>query len=263
MSIFSDLLGSKVEVYKFFYKNEILRVTSSDTRINFNNEWYEPSTIKRSDYNISNDKTRNEIKLTVSSKFEVVDYFQSITPDDIRVEIFQTLRNDTSKSFKIFNGLVKSLNMKKNISEITLQPFASLLTRDICRYSYQTLCNNSLYDVNCKLNIEDFSTITTITDISSDGITFTLDVEDQFRVDNFTNGVLRISETGEARMVIESTHNVVKVMSPFTTVKIGDLVKISVGCNRSSANCKEKFSNFKNYAGFEYIPNRSPFENGL
>lgn len=261
--MFNFITGTFVEVYRFTHRNEVVTVTSCDSNINFNNEDYVPVSIKRTDHSVTSQTAKSEIKITTSQKFEIVSYFDTITPDDIGVEIFRVDADDMfGNGQKIFSGLVKSLEMKKNLAEFTLQPFSSLLTRDICRYSYQTLCNNSLYDTHCKLNIEDHSLQSTAV-VANDGITFTLDIPSQSDPAIWQNGLLRINRTGEARMVIESNNNVVKVMSPFTDFQEGDLVKVSKGCNRSSEQCRSRFNNFNNFAGFEYIPNRDPYQNGL
>lgn len=261
--MFNFINGTFVELYRFIHRNEVITVTSSDSPVNFNNEDYSPISIKRTDYSVTTQNSRAEIKITTSHKFEVVDFFRSITPDDINVEIYRVdIDSQFQESNKIFSGLVKSLDMKQNVAEFTLQPFASLLTRDICRYSYQTLCNNSLYDSNCKLNIEDHSLQTTGS-LDPDGITFTLDIPNQSDPAVWQNGLLRINRTGEARMIIESNNNIVKVISPFTDFQEGDIVKVSKGCNRGSEQCKTRFNNFNNFAGFEYIPNRDPYQNGL
>lgn len=43
----------------------------------------------------------------------------------------------------------------------------------------------------------------------------------------------------------------------------GDTVKIILSCNNTEAVCKNRFNNYINYNGFQYIPNQNPFRAGV
>lgn len=259
MSIISNLIGRKIELFVFEYRGEFYRYTSSDREVTSNGEEYIPLTIKRSDLQASSEQAKKELTIDCTVEFPIVDFFKLLTPQNIKFTLFETLRSDPDNVHQLYNGILKSCVITGSTAKLTAQPFSGLLTRDICRYSYSTLCNHNLYGEGCGLNIEDHTFDFEVLSVESDGIT--INFTTQLPVGNFVNGVMRL-DSGEARMVIEEVGSGLKVISPFENINTGDLVRVSLGCDRTVSACKG-FNNYDNYLGFRYIPNRNPYINGL
>lgn len=259
MGIVSNLIGRKVELYVFEYRGEFYRYTSSDRVVTSNNEDYIPLTIKRSTLQASGEQAKKELSIDCTVEFPIVDFFKKLTPQNIKFTLFETLRSDPDNKHQLYNGILKSCVINGNTAKLTAQPFSGLLTRDICRYSYSTLCNHSLYSAACGLDVENFTGEYEVSIIGNDGIT--IDFTVPLPIGNFVNGVVRL-DNGESRMIIEEVGNGLKVISPFENLKVGDTVKVSLGCDRTVSACKS-FNNYDNFLGFRYIPNRNPYTNGL
>ena len=61
--------------------------------------------------------------------------------------------------------------------------------------------------------------------------------------------------TGMYRTILFHANGFVTLSVPFyQTIGIGDTFVAIPGCNKTGAQCDEKFSNYANFLGFEYIP---------
>lgn len=262
MGIISDIFTRQVELYEFTHKNQKYYFTSSDKEVLFDSQVYIPQYIKRTSISSTVTETKKVVKLSVLKDFVVADFFKKLNPREISVKITRASRDDLSQSRQLFIGVVNTCSFRGNQAEIECKPFTQTGAGQICRYAYSTKCNHHVYNKGCKLDIDDFSVVANITVVAADGITFGVTTTGGNPVDYYTNGVM-IAPNGDARQIISNTANQVKVLTPYSELNVGDVVKIAAGCNRTSGDCKNKFNNFNNFLGFEYVPSRNPFSDGV
>lgn len=261
MSIISNLFSREIEMYKIIHRNIEYNYTSSDKKVLFLNKVYNPETIRRSDILSSND---NSLVLNVNTVINnsVAKLFRTSSPSSIRITIFKASRDNLSNYRQVFNGVIKSCEISNNEATFRCQNFGSLLSRDISAVSYQIPCSNKVYDKRCSLISSEYSFITKIKNINQNGINIELyssnDSIDQY----YRNGVA-ILDDGQSRTIIDQIGNDIILQSPFEKINKEQNLTIIAGCDYSSNTCKNKFNNFENYRGFEYIPNRDPLKSGI
>lgn len=260
MAILSKLLGVNVELYEFTYRGKLYLYTSADKTITYNNKTYLPETLRRSNLVKSNTKDNEALKIEGTIDLEVVQFFKSLTPSDMKVIVYRLNMTDQTAE-QIFNGIIKSCLFLENKIELKCYAYSSLLTRDINRDTHQTTCNKTLYGNRCGLNEEEYSVNAVITDINPNGILLTLNIN-LFSPERYSGGGVARLNDGQVKSIIDATSNTITTMSPFENFRIGDNIKLTLGCNKTSENCR-LFDNFDNFAGFEYIPNRDPYKHGF
>lgn len=129
--------------------------------------------------------------------------------------------------------------------------------------SYLRQCDRTLGDAGCRVNLTDpiFSTFGIVESAYSPHL-FTVSGLDQFQSEWFSNGLLEwasgenLGSTSQIRMH-RKTREIVEIgiWTPTTQIaRNGDRFSITAGCNKTSAECRDKFSNLLNFGGFPFMP---------
>ncbi|MDX8349664.1 DUF2163 domain-containing protein [Cognatiyoonia sp. IB215446] len=129
--------------------------------------------------------------------------------------------------------------------------------------SYLKTCGAVLGDSRCGVDLND-PNFMVIRDLAAptDGVEFRFADLSGFSEGWFQGGVLTI-ETGDGRglsaMIREDLREgdmrVLRLWESIRSpVAVGDWVKITAGCDKRPATCREKFANFLNFQGFPDIP---------
>lgn len=264
LTAISNIFKSQVQLYELTKGTEKLYITSGDKDFTFQNRIYKPMTIKASSIKSTQDKAKANTTLTTDKDCPLGEWFLTATPGNVRIFIYRTSRANPENYERIFNGTIMSAEFKASEIEFTCEPLIALTSRPICRYTYQTQCNHHVYKNRCKLNIEDHSYFTTITNIESDGITITIANRDinEYPVGELVDGFIQTTNN-VAGQILEDNNTIIKILAPIENLKVGDTIRVAKGCDRSSATCKARFNNFDNFFGFEAVPTRNIFEDGI
>ncbi len=260
----SKLLDRQVELFRFKTKNKVYNYTSSDKSVTFENEVYLPATIKRGDIVRSFDES-SFLDIKASKNIEICDLFKNPYPVETKVRIVRLGRNDINDFDVIYNGIVKSCEFSVNEATFKAQDYVSLLTSEISGYAYQKKCNHKLFSKNCRLNSSDFSVVSDIEEVLTDGVSIVLEDAGGFQDGYYVNGVFSVfvDEEIQTRAIIGHFNNNIVIKSPIYNLTKDHVATIFAGCNLTSESCKTKFNNFQNFGGYEYIPNRDIIKNGL
>lgn len=126
---------------------------------------------------------------------------------------------------------------------------------------YTLSCNAKLGDARCKVDLDNYYTVSATVDAVDSARRFTIGTsgEDagyfQYGVVTFTSGENNGRKLEVMGHVIDSNgeHIVTFEKAPFP-IEAGDTVLITAGCDKTLTTCKEKFSNVLNYRGFPFMP---------
>jgi len=61
-------------------------------------------------------------------------------------------------------------------------------------------------------------------------------------------------------MVLDHQDDTVIILAPFVDVEAPVAANAFAGCDRTLADCRDKFDNLAKFMGFPWIPGRNPFE---
>ena len=262
----SAALGHPVECYFFAGTNHNYFYTTADYPVTINGNIYMPTTMQRTESEVGTQEEDNlEITITLPSDSPIVSaYTFNVSPPDLTLTIYRFHDGDdpTLDSVVYWTGKVASFVWKGKLTEIHCPSiFAYILASNVPNKYYQTSCNNTLFDFNCKLSRADFLFTTTI--LSIDGTTIVLASPPPYSDGFLVTGDFSATSAQEHRMIITNNGPTITINFPFADANIGDSVELTVGCDHSATTCKVKFNNKKNFAGFELTPNYNPFIYGL
>ena len=179
----------------------------------------------------------------------------------------------------------------------------SYLNRTILTRKFQKTCPNSIYDRWCELNFLDWAFEVTVIGINGLNVTYTVNptqVKDELGQPVFeqipildelgqpvldgngqptyTNGapVMETKEipydwlargllvlNGVYTLIVGNGGGNVQLYRDHVGLKVGDVIRLTPGCDQSLKTCHEKFKNAARFAGHPYMPIENPVMNQL
>lgn len=265
------IIKTKANLYNFIYKGDNFTFTDHDIDILSGALVYKSIYIKRSTIKGSNSTARSEVEVTVGNDNEISKLFRLFLPSDVITLIIKEIHvNNPEDAIDLFFGEVIGCEINDDESTITALPINVLFKTKSARQTYQANCNHILYKNGCKLNINDFKFSAVVLDIYNSGKNIKLSRTINFETidpinDNYLKSGIIITNNSEYKTILSVTDTLtteasIEVLTPLANISIGDTVYLAPGCNRTSNHCKNKFNNFNNYRGFEFIPNKNPFD---
>lgn len=264
-----------VEVYRFVQGGVVFDFTSAEDEVIVDGVTYEPETISRGRIAQSPTDRNNTLQVTVPSSNAFVSRFKASVPASrASVTIKRVQRGDFPgpESITIYEGFVASVAFENELSEavIACKPVESASSRAIPRFSYQSLCNNVLFDDNCKVDDTDSRWRLTAVVSAQSGATITVPGAGAFGADWWVGGFVEIDGGDDLRLVVAQSGNDLTLLLPFPASAVGRTVTAFAGCDHTIETCDTKFdtpedtdSNVINYGGFAFVPTRNPYQTGL
>jgi len=251
--------GAPIEVYRFVGTYKTYRYTSYSETVTVNGDVYTPIAITRSVLKVGTQE-ESQLALEVSLPFAdpmVQDYGYDQSPPSLTLEIIRAHANDLNDTVTLWKGRVTSFTVEGRIAKVRVPAiFGYILTGTTPSPRYQAPCNHILYDSRCGVLEASFKETTTITSFLNNIITVAAIT--QVPAD-LSAGMLRITTTGEARMITSIIGLDITVTYPFSSIDTGLTVDLVQGCDHSFATCKSKFTNGPQYGGCPLVPARNPF----
>ncbi len=276
--------GQPIELFRFANLEDIFTYTSGQEEVVFQSETYIPRPVTRSSDDVQTLDTKRQIvvKLSVDDPF-VERYIATLpaTQDSFQLFRFHSTDTPTPEVVEIFCGEVTNVAISGNEALVNILSFGSILSRTIPHQTSRNLCNHLLYDARCQVVDNDFSMGVTVTAISSDGVTITVDggtnviidtgleLSAQLTADSafFNGGLLErgVLERRMARQVTDVGGNTadVVILIPFATLSVGSSLSLFAGCDHEFTTCRVKFAHQRQYGGFPYVPTKNPFTVGV
>ena len=179
--------------------------------------------------------------------------------EDAQVIISAVNPDQVTEKREIFRGKVTKA-IKYNRKEVTL-PVVSLefLKETVPRVMYQEPCNHQPFDKYCALNKSTYE-VTGSAGAGSDKTKIYSAVFD------YATHVSPYYVLGEIQMTSGENNGVSRTIrlhndgnvEPYDSfdldLAVGDTFKVYPGCDLSGQTCDEKFNNYLNFGGMEYIP---------
>lgn len=160
-----------------------------------------------------------------------------------------------------FRGSIGEITRRNGSFEAELRGLTDALNQPQGR-SFLKTCSAVLGDVACKVNLDDpaYRVEIAVTEVGSNGV-LRLGVGG-YADGWFSHGTLYVLD-GDAKglhgaiKIDQQTDGVRQIVlwEPIkATLKPGDRVRLTAGCDKRGATCREKFANFVNFQGFPHIP---------
>ncbi len=250
-------LETYAELYTFNINNNyILRFTNYTEDITLGTgEKFLKAVIDREEINFSKEITEILTTIHVQVTNDTVSLIYLTDIPFIEIDINGYNISDGS-IFDICHGFIKDISLSNSIISLRISPINTDIEKKIPPFIYQSMCNNTLFDINCGLSKVNYEVNTAIDSITSN-VEFVITAASNYNDNYFDLGVIHWN--GEMRMITNHTGNSIRIHFPFSTLpKVGDKVILYPGCDRTVNTCKNKFNNFNNFTGFPYIPSKNP-----
>jgi uncharacterized phage protein (TIGR02218 family) len=214
---------------------------------------FSPTTIE-SKSNMSVDNMEVE-GLSFESKITESDLLAGIY-DYAQIEVFMVNYEDLSQgNLLIKRGHIGEVTLNKQMFRAEVRGLTQNLSQTIGDV-YSPTCRAILGDMRCKVNLDNFTTTTEVSNIRSNQV-FSAKILNQ-AAGYFAGGEVRwLSGNNRlARMEVkEFVNGVVTLVLPMgRKIQIGDKFSIIAGCDKTKEACIAKFSNIINFRGFPDTP---------
>lgn len=127
------------------------------------------------------------------------------------------------------------------------------------RMGCQRTCNNTLFDVNCALAVEDFTTVGQLTALAVEWVEADEFLDEAVANDDpnwFALGTITVGT--ESRMCVGQDGNRLYIEEAFLNAQVGDDASATAGCDKRIGTCENKFDNVRNNVSMPYLPNSNP-----
>ena len=226
---------------------------NSDEDIVYNLETYEPVAVTRNEIVQNGEINRANVKLTIAADNPLAQLYNTQTPDVVAtVTIFRQEDNNTLAWWK---GRIASTSCSDWQCEVDCESVFTGMRRTGARARYQIQCRHALYGTACGVNKDNFAAAGTIDTV--DNVTLTVTGADAQTNGYWVGGMIEFG--GVFRFIVGHEGTTIRLWRDLPGAGVGDTVTLYPGCNRSLAQCDERFSNSVNHGGFPWLPNTNPF----
>jgi len=257
----SAATGSKVELYTLTVGSLIYRMhTSVETTITSGGDVYYRTQVSRG--NIATGQEYLEVVLPGSHEFPLI--YRNVVPGKVASLTIQEFHRADPSSVRVcYKGVVQAVAFSRNASSATLSvvPLNRALSKLIPERTYQSMCNNVLFDTKCQLSAGSHSYIGTVLSVS--GNIVTIGGLESAKGDGWsTSGYAEFGGL-DYRLILEQDGNDLILILPFHADVLGEDLTVYAGCDRSVSTCASKFSNDINFGGCPYVPTKNIFWSGI
>jgi uncharacterized phage protein (TIGR02218 family) len=260
--------GNVIELYQFTQGPVITRLTNYNQDIIFNGSTWTATQISRANIERAIEQGVNDLKIQMPLDNPIANqYIANIPGRVVDVIIYRGHVTDPAEQVLIvFEGYIAQAEFDGDLlATLTLQPFTSQFQRSAPRYTYQGLCNNVLYDAQCKIARGSFTHTGLVSGIDTTLRTITVNGVVGLGSDWAVGGFLAFPAGGndDQRLVLAQTGDTLTLLSNFSDTVLGFNVDVFAGCAHDIGTCDTKFSNTINFGGFPYVPVKNPFGSTL
>ena len=154
----------------------------------------------------------------------------------------------------LFQGRVSSVDqVGRTSAQVTVASDLTLLSIDMPRNIYSPNCNHVLFDSGCGLSRAAYEAYGSVTAASSLLFLYWSSATSNFQQGSltFTSGL----NSGVTVTVKEAITGGLVLGYPLPEMPaVGDLFRVTWGCDHTKDTCNSKFGNTANFKGFPYIP---------
>lgn len=173
-----------------------------------------------------------------------------------KVEIFLVDYKDPGVGkILLLKGFIGNLTLERGVFRGHVHSLADML-KNYSPVIISHECTASLGDSRCKVNVADYSSSGTITEVLNN---FTIKDDNQTANDGwFDYGYITFTSGANAGLTFEVRRFEAKKFIllerlPYLPA-VGDEYTAYAGCDKTAETCKSKFNNFINFRGFPFVP---------
>lgn len=253
--------GAPVELYLFARGPRAWRFTSAEVSVLFASEVWTSTPISRTDIESTQERVRNDLRVTVPRNNPVAALYVSNPPTDkVTLTVYRYHRGDVDAEAVVsWMGVVSSCGFAGARATINAEAISSAQGNGLRRL-YQKPCPHPLYSPapQCGLNKDDFAENVEVGAIS--GLVLTVD---GLGSGTYAGGfVERIDDDGntDRRFIRSAAGNALTLVTPFDDLAVNDYVIVYPGCDHTMLTCQDEFNNLPNHGGLSpYSPTKNPF----
>ena len=262
----SEQLQRPVELYWVNAGVTQLRFCNMDVAVTYQGSEYQPLSCRRTELIDSNDRNDGGLSIWVPRTSDLGQMFLGAGISDLpQITLYRAHLNDDLTSVDddnaivIFSGRVATPSFSGDECKLGCRSLISDLGLVALRRKFSSNCPYFLYRSGCGVIRAAYTVVATVTGVTSEVVD--LDMDDQ--VEGYYEGGL-LSFQGQFRMITsyKGAKRVV-LLAPLEGLNVGDTVDVSAGCDHTKETCKNRFNNYRNFGGWNFIPTQNYFETGL
>jgi uncharacterized phage protein (TIGR02218 family) len=258
--------GEPVEFYSIIVGTSNYYYTSGEDARTIGGNVYNPIAISRGKIDLSREQRTNIVDVLLPSDNPfALSYVATIPGQEAKLTIYRLHRDDTPSPevLVMFEGSVQSVSFEQNskVARLAVIPASDAASRTIPRFTFQSACNHVLGDARCKIDENLFKFTGTVSAVS--GNVITIPGANAFGPGYFTAGRVDLSSITDSRLVLAHTGDLLTLLLPFGVNVLGQPVTAFAGCAHDPTTCFSKFNNTINYGGFDFVPLKDIFRNGI
>lgn len=260
--------GQPIEVFLFTQESTgvTYAYTNAEDAQTVDGVDYTPAAISRSKIANTSEDRGASLEIQVPGNNPLASLWLTVAPAGRFSLVIKRIHRTDTQAIVLFRGQIASVGWTNNFHSATIvvTPDQIALSRTGPERDYGTVCSNMLYDGFCGVNKLDpaFSLQDAEITIVSDN-QITVAGANAYADDWFNGGYVEFVGGSDARMILDHTGNVLRLLFGFPGSVVGAKVNVYAGCDHTFTTCVSKFTNGDNYGGFISIPNRNIFRTGL
>jgi len=253
--------GGRIELYTLAIGTSIWRMhdTFSDV-IPYAGDDYFKAIISRG--RIATGQEHLTVKLPADHEFS--NQFTTIAPGQLGTLTIRAYhRADDTDVRVIYKGVVRSVAFTRDMSQslLSVVPVSEAFDKAVPQRTFQSSCNNVLFDADCKVSSGSFKHTNIVTAVAGNVVTVQALLStkgDGWATAGFASyGVL------DYRLILTQDGDDCILALPFYADVSGKTIDVFAGCEHVIAVCESKFGNRINFGGCPYVPTKNIFATGL
>ena len=245
-----------VHLIEFKTSNIQYYFNTSDVDLLFHNKIYYNGyeTIKTQFDNLEN-KSALSINLLNSYKNSKIE-IEALLMSSVIIRLATIENGEILSILTIFSGFVDSIKREENTFNITLLSNIAKLNKPITSL-FSPICRECLGSVKCGIDINNYKTNGTITEIlSQNSFMGTHQQNKKTSIGYYRYGTIKMI-TGKLKdfflQLRDEKEGQIILLQNTKLLAIGDEYEIFTGCDKTAKTCKEKFNNLINFRGEPFI----------
>ena len=225
--------------------------TNSDKEISYLGDTYSPISINRGNMDQSSNMERQSIQLVLAPDNPLAQMLHRDVPDKVLTVTVFRKQNDNVLVY--WKGRVAANKSKGWEFVLECESVFTSMRRTGARARYQVQCRHALYGTACGVDKSLYAVAGTVSSVSGT----TVDVSSAGG--DFIGGMIEFN--GIFRFIVGQTGTTIRLWRSMPGLEAADNVTLYPGCNRTLAQCHERFNNAENHGGFPWLPYSNPFQN--
>lgn len=257
--------------------NLVARFTDFSENLTFLGETYQAIPIWRSKISYHSDLQVDKVDVSMGLVGITVGEAAYTIPQAIKygylrnshVKIYIVNFVDTSEYDLIFEGWAnEDLSYNKGILNIGVGSILDRLDDKFPKLIYSEYCNHKLFSTYCGLNSDDYKVSSTALTNSTTVLIYSTDFLFAAHAEGYwEKGKITMTSgdnTDISRSIVKHYDGYIRVLINFpSAVANGNTFNVWPGCDKRGETCADRFNNYTNFLGFEYIPRSETLYTGL